>query len=75
MINVDLTLPELVLVAATRGMLGAGAALLLADKLSPEQRKSVGWTLFAIGAFSTVPLAVQVFSNRRIGHPRAALLP
>jgi hypothetical protein len=38
-------------------MLGAGIALLLADKLTPEQRKATGWTLAAVGALTTVPLA------------------
>jgi hypothetical protein len=46
-------------------MLGAGVALLLADRLSEEQRKAVGWTLLLVGAASTVPLAVEVFGQRR----------
>ena len=61
----DLTLPEIGLIAGTRGMLGAGVALLLADRLSEDQRKAVGWTLFLVGAISTVPLAMEVFGNRR----------
>jgi len=65
MITTELRLPELGLVAGTRGMLGAGIGLLLADKLSDAQRKSVGWTLVAIGALTTIPLAMIVFSHRR----------
>ena len=61
----DLTLPEIGLIAGTRGMLGAGVALLLADRLSEDQRKAVGWTLFLVGAISTIPLAMEVFGNRR----------
>jgi hypothetical protein len=61
----ELTLPELGLIAGTRAMLGAGVALLLADRLSEEQRKAVGWTLLLVGAASTVPLAVEVFGQRR----------
>jgi hypothetical protein len=57
------TVPEIGLIAATRAMLGAGVALLLCDKLSPEQRRAIGWTLFAVGALTTVPLALEVFSN------------
>ena len=64
-IKTELTLPELGVLVGTRGMLGAGLALLLADKLSGEQRKSVGWTLAAIGVLSTVPLAIMVFGRRR----------
>jgi hypothetical protein len=66
----ELSLPNLGLLAATRGMLGAGVALLLAEKLTPEQRKSVGWTLAAIGLATTVPLAMIVFGGRK-GHERA----
>jgi len=61
----ELTLPELALIAGTRGMLGAGAALLLASKLNNDQRKAVGWTLFLTGALSTIPLAIGVISKRR----------
>ena len=60
----DLTLPEVGLIAATRAMLGAGIALLLADKLNEDQRKAIGWTLFAMGAISTIPLAIDVLSKR-----------
>ncbi len=38
----ELTLPEIALIAGTRGMLGAGAGLLLADRLTVEQRKAIG---------------------------------
>lgn len=61
----ELTYPELGLLAGTRGMLGAGVALLLADKPGPDKRKAVGWTLAAIGALSTIPLAFLVFGRRR----------
>jgi hypothetical protein len=60
----ELTLPEIALIAGTRGMLGAGAGLLLADRLNDDQRKSIGWTLLIIGAVSTIPLAIEVLSRR-----------
>ena len=63
--STEVTLPELALIAGTRGMLGAGAALLISSKLNNDQRKAVGWTLFIIGLISTVPLAINVFSKRR----------
>ncbi len=59
-----LTLPEIALIAGTRGMLGAGAGLLLANRLNDDQRRTLGWTLLIIGAISTVPLAIQVLSKR-----------
>jgi hypothetical protein len=61
----ELTLPEIALIGGTRGLLGAGIALLLADRLSHERRKAVGWTLFLIGVVSTIPLAADVLSKRR----------
>jgi hypothetical protein len=61
----ELTLPELALIGGTRGMLGAGVALLLAGKLEEGQRKAIGWTLFLIGAASTIPLAMDVLSKRK----------
>ena len=65
MIATELRLPELALLAGTRGMLGAGLGLLLADRLSEDKRKSIGWTLMAIGVLSTIPLAAIVFGRRR----------
>jgi hypothetical protein len=55
-----LPMPVLGLIAGTRGALGAGLALLLGDKLGKGRRKTIGWTLFAIGAASTIPLAMYV---------------
>jgi len=62
--TVELRLPELGLVVGTRAMLGAGLALLLAHKLDDETRKGVGWTLVAIGAITTIPLAMLVLGRR-----------
>jgi hypothetical protein len=58
-----LTIPELALIALTRGAAGAGLALLLADRLSGEQRKALGWGLFLIGALSTIPLVADVLGK------------
>jgi hypothetical protein len=55
-----ITLPELALVAGTRGMLGAGIGLLLAKRLTDEQRRAVGRTLLIVGLVTTVPLALQI---------------
>jgi hypothetical protein len=61
----ELTLPEIALIAGTRGMLGAGAGLLLAERLNDDQRKAIGWTLLIIGTISTIPLALEVLSKRQ----------
>jgi hypothetical protein len=60
----EVSFPELGLIAATRGLLGAGVGFLLADFLSGERRKAVGWTLFGVGALSTIPLAMLVLGRR-----------
>jgi len=60
MIRRTLSLPELALIAGTRAALGAGLGLLLADRFTGDQRRAVGWTLLAVGVFSTIPLAADV---------------
>ncbi len=61
----ELTMAEIALIAATRGVLGAGLGLLLADRLNEDQRKAAGWAMFLIGAISTIPLVLDVFCKRR----------
>ncbi len=61
----ELALPEIMLIAGTRVMLGAGGALLLADHLEKSERKKIGWTLFLIGAISTIPIVMDVLSKRK----------
>lgn len=61
--------PVLALIGATRGLLGIGIGLLLAGKFSRNRRAAVGWTLAAIGAASTIPLAMRVFRGQRSAEP------
>jgi hypothetical protein len=65
------------LIAGTRGALGAGLGLLMADRLTEPQRKAIGWTLFLVGALTTVPLALEALgasyatnSEERAGYGR-----
>jgi hypothetical protein len=58
--HASLTLPEIAAVAATRAAGGAGLALLLGDRLAPERRRTLGWTLLAIGVLTTLPLVLDV---------------
>lgn len=60
------TLPVLSMIAVTRGMLGAGLALLLGERLNGKQKKATGWTLFLVGAVTTVPLVVEVWGKSRV---------
>jgi len=59
----ELTMPELALIAGTRGMLGAGIGLLLSGKLTKDQRRAAGWALVAVGAVTTIPLVMTVFGS------------
>ena len=58
------TLPEMAIVAMTRGMAGAGAGLLLAGRMPPEVRRAVGWTLLAVGAATTIPIVLSFLAKR-----------
>ena len=60
----SLTLPEIALIGGTRVALGAGIALLLAQKLSADQRKGAGWALLTVGALSTIPLIINVLGKK-----------
>jgi hypothetical protein len=66
MITTELRLAELALLAGTRGLLGAGIGLLIAPRLSDVRRRDIGWTLFAIGVLTTLPLAMMVFDRNRV---------
>ncbi len=57
---------ELGLIAGTRGALGFGAGLLLADKFRRESRKLIGWSLFLTGVASTIPIAAHLFGRRQV---------
>ena len=57
---------DLALIAATRGMIGFGAGLLLANKFNRERRKTVGWALLLSGLASTVPIALHLFHKKGV---------
>jgi len=59
-----ITVPELMLLAGTRAILGVGIGLLLADRLPEGQRKGAGWAALIVGALTTIPLAIEVFAGR-----------
>jgi hypothetical protein len=59
----SLSIPEIAIIAGTRGALGAGLGLLLAGYMSREQRRAVGWSLLGVGLLSTIPIAVQLLSH------------
>ncbi len=61
----EVSLSEMAFVAGTRAMAGAGMALLLADCVKPATRKTLGVTLLALGALTTVPIALAVAARSR----------
>jgi hypothetical protein len=66
--TITLPLPKLGFVLGTRAALAAGLGLLLADRLEPRRRRTVGATLVTIGALTTVPAARWIsrsFRRRR----------
>ena len=58
------TLPEMALVAMTRGMAGAGIGLLLSERVPSQARRAVGWTLLAMGAATTIPILLSFLGKR-----------
>ena len=63
MIKRTLTIAELILIAGTRVALGVGIGLLLASRLSNDQRKAAGWSLALLGGLTTIPLAMAVIGK------------
>jgi hypothetical protein len=57
--------PLFVLFGLTRGMAGAGAGLLLADRIPAIHRRKVGTALLAVGAASTIPLMIAIVRRSR----------
>ena len=66
------TVPEIILIAGTRVALGAGLGLLIAGRLSRDARRGAGLALLAVGALTTIPLAVEVARKPRLVEKRAA---
>lgn len=59
----SMSAPELALIAGTRVALGVGIGLLLAGKIDSDTRRGAGTALLVLGALSTIPLAIEVFSR------------
>jgi hypothetical protein len=65
MLERNLSIAEIILVAGTRVALGAGIGLLLAGRLSKEQRKAAGFALALVGGLTTIPLAMNILGKER----------
>jgi hypothetical protein len=62
--NLVLNPPLLGFIVGTRAALGFGLGLLLADRIPEPRRRTLGMTLVAIGAITTIPAAMSVFRRR-----------
>lgn len=58
--SVTLMLPEVGMIALTRGALGVGIGLLLSNSLEKEERQSAGLALLAVGILTTIPLLLRL---------------
>ncbi len=70
--RLELNVPTLMFVVATRAALGVGIGLLLSERLSPERRRALGVSLLGIGAATTIPAALAVLRGIE---SREAVLP
>jgi hypothetical protein len=62
--NLVLSPPLFGFVIGTRAALAFGLGLLLADRIPESRRRTIGLTLVAIGAATTIPAAISVFGHR-----------
>jgi hypothetical protein len=69
--KLSLSLPQLVFVAVTRGALGVGIGLLLANRLRRNRRRVIGSSLAIFGALSTIPAAWTIFRRQAPSGPLA----
>ena len=63
--RVSLPMPLVGAIGVTRGLLGLGIGLLVADRLDDKPRKILGLALLGVGAATTIPLAVSVLRRRK----------
>jgi len=63
--NLVLSPPLFGFVVGTRAALAFGLGLLLADRIPADRRRALGLSLVAIGAATTIPLAMSVLAHRR----------
>ncbi len=58
--RITLGLPEIGLIAMTRGALGVGIGLLLSNGLEKSERRSAGLALLAVGVLTTIPILLRL---------------
>lgn len=68
-----ISLPELGLVAMTRGALGIGIGLLISNALGASARRAMGWALVVAGGLTTIPLALEILHKSRVSDARGTV--
>jgi hypothetical protein len=58
--SLELNVPTLGFIIATRAMIGAGIGLLVSSRIPAARRKPIGLTLLGIGAASTIPALIAI---------------
>ena len=58
--RITLGLPEIGLIAMTRGALGVGIGLLLSNGLEKNERRSAGLALVAVSVLTTIPILLRL---------------
>jgi hypothetical protein len=71
--NLELNIPTLGFVIATRAMLGAGIGLLLSDRIPAAQRKAIALTLIGVGAVTTIPALFAMRQGLQAGQLRSTI--
>jgi len=66
--TVEVTGPEIAFTIGTRATLGVGLGLLLANRISEDNRRAVGGTLLLAGVFAAAVLASALFGRPRPLH-------
>ena len=72
MIEPKLTIADIILIAGTRIVLGAGIGLLLSSRFNDDQRKAAGLVFALVGGLTTIPLAIGVIGKTRTAEVKRA---
>jgi hypothetical protein len=67
MFETRLNVADIILIAGTRVVLGAGIGLLISTRLNNDQRKAAGLALAVVGGLTTIPLAMGVRGRQYSG--------
>jgi len=70
--QIQLNVPTLGFVVATRAALGVGIGILLSSRIPESRRRSTALALIGLGAATTVPAAMALRRGMRAAQPRTS---